>query len=124
MTEKRYKSYKYVDCYCAKHNQIQVGVDGYKYLTPIGMVGGPVLTFMALIAPVDILTKLTAIFLLGLPAIGAPLYNYHDTKKIMLEAGHSEICSRKIAVMYMFRAALYSEFKIMTTKDDGKRWWR
>lgn len=121
MTEKRYKTYKYVYCYCSKQDQIQVGVDGYKYLTTIGIVGGPTLTLLVLFSPVSIQSKLIAIFLLGLPAIGAPLYSYFDTKKTMLKAGHSEKCSRKITFMYMLRASLWSEFKIMTSEDDGRR---
>lgn len=121
MTEKRYKTYKYVDCHCSKHDQIQIGVDGYKYLNTFGALGGIVFMLIILFSPVSIQSKLFAIFLFGLPATGAPLYNYLETKKIMQKAGHSETCSRRIAFSYMFRASLWSEFKIMESKDDSKR---
>lgn len=121
MSEKRYKSYKYVFCFCERHDQIQVGVDGYKYLTLIGILGGVTVTLLILFSTVDILSKLTAIFLLGLPATVGPVLNYVHTKKIMLKAGHSEGCGSKIAFKYTLRASVWSEFRIMKAVDDDKR---
>lgn len=100
-----------------------MGTEFYKYLNTFGTVGGVAFTFFALTLPLDFLTKVTVVFLLGVPAIVVPLFIYAHTKKMMLEAGHSDRCSRKIARMYMLRASLWSEFKIMSDKDDGKRWW-
>lgn len=77
----------------------------------------------ALSVPIDIQTKLTMTLLLGIPAHALPPWNYFDTKKLMIQAGHSEDCSRRISRIYMLRASLYSKFKIMNNKDDGKRWW-
>lgn len=121
MTEKRYKSYKYVFCFCERHDRIQVGVDGYKYLTSIGTLGGVAFTLLVLFSTVDILSKLTVIFLLGLPAILGPALSYVHTKEIMLKAGHSEGCSSKIAFKYTLRASVWSEFRIMKAVDDNKR---
>ena len=124
VAEKRYKTYKYVYCYCSKENQIQVGVDAYKYINTFATFSGVTIMILVLSSSVSVLSKLISIVFLGIPAALVPPYNYFDTKKIMLEAGHSEDCSRKIARMYMLRASLWSEFKIMTEKDDGKRVWR
>jgi hypothetical protein len=124
MTEKRYRTYKYIYCYCFKHDQVQVGIEAYLYLNVLAGIGGILFMFLALFSPISLLSKLIAVFLLGLPAIALPLYNYFDTKKIMVEAGHADECSKKIALAYMFRASLWSQFKIMKDEDDGTRSWQ
>jgi hypothetical protein len=122
MIEKTYKSYKYIDCHCSRHDQIQVGVDGYKYLNSIAILGGLAITFIIVFSQISLQASLFAIFLFGLPATVAPLYNFLETKRIMLLAGHSESCSRRVAFMYMLRASIWSEFRIMKEKDDSRRW--
>jgi hypothetical protein len=96
-------------------------VDGYKYLNGVAIIGGLTLTFTVLFSHVNLQTSLLAIFLFGLPATIAPLYNFFETKNLMRQADHTESCTRRVAFSYMLRASVWSEFKIMNSKDDGRR---
>lgn len=124
MSEKRYIGNKYVDCYCSKHANVLVGTDVYIVFNAFAFVVAIVFTILGLFSHINILHKLTLIFLFGIPAIALPFFFYKDAKKTMLKAGHSEGCSRKIAKMVTPRASLWSDFEIMKDKDDGKRVWR
>ena len=113
MQEKRSKSNKYIRCYCSKHSEVLVGIDAYKYFNTFAMVVGIVFTLWALSSNISLVNKLILVAVLGLPAVLLPPYNYKYAKRIMQKADHSENCSRKIARIVMFRASLWSEFKII-----------
>lgn len=124
MTEERSRLNKYVHCFCSKHSEVLVGTEAYKYLNIFCVSGGIGITLLALVANIDVLSKLIAIVLFGIPATAVLPLNYGGAKKAMLRAGHTEKCSRKIARMVTLRASLWGDkFKIMKdedNKDHGK----
>jgi hypothetical protein len=122
MTEKRYKLNEYVDCYCDKHANILVGFTYFKYLNILSVVIFAVLTIWGLLVGINMWYELLSFLFFVMAILFIPI-DYRTTKAKMLKAGHSEECSRKIARMYTLRASLWSDFKIMEDKDDGKRVW-
>lgn len=126
MTEKRYKGNKYVDCLCGKHANILVGTEWYKYGNIFAWIFSALFALWVLLSvlflSLNFWYAIIPLFLLCMAIFPIPL-NYRTTKAKMIKAGHSEECSRKIARMYTLRASLWSEFKIMEDKDDGKRVW-
>lgn len=122
--EKRHIGNKYVHCYCAQNKNILVGAKLYAVLNPIGILASTLAILWIIAANVDFEVKLGIIAIFGLPWPVGLYGDYVITKKQMLKAEHSEPCSHKIGQLVMLYGSLWSEFKIMTSKDDGERlWW-
>jgi hypothetical protein len=124
MTEKRYRGNKYIHCYCARNADVLVGAKMYSVANPVGFLCCVVLILWIAFSNADTVIKFSAFSLLGIPWIIGIWADYASTKRRMLKAKHSSFCSRKIAQWVMVYGSLWSEFKIMKSKDDGKRsWW-
>ena len=123
MTEKRYKGNKYIQCYCTKNDQILLGAKLYGIGNPIAIIGSVVLVSLFAVLGGGIYALGLFVLLVVPWFITLPLA-YRDDKKEMLKAGHTEQCSKKVTQKAMLYASLWSDFKIMKDKDDGKRIWR
>lgn len=124
MTEKRYKGNKYITCYCTKKAQVLVGSKFYAVANPLGFAISMFIIAVAFINDADLQTKIGVVALLGVTWIVALSVNYSLTKKDMIQAGHSAPCGHRVGLWVMVLGSLWSEFKIMKSKDDGKRlWW-
>lgn len=114
MTEKRYKSQKYIRCYCAKDEEILVGGKLYGVVNIFFMIPACLtLSVMVGIGETTLVTKLGIIAGIILLPLLLALSFYRHAKKIMLKAGHTESCSRKVAKQAAIHYGLYSEFRII-----------
>ena len=122
MTEKRYKVNTYKTCYCKQKSQISVGGKFYAIMNPIAMILSVALILFVTSVNIDILSKISVFCIFGLSWIIGLYFNYTLTKKEMLKSSHSQSCSRRFGLWEMLYGSLWSDFKIMKTKDDGKRY--
>lgn len=124
MTEKRYIGNKYMNCYCQQDENVLVGAKFYAVMNPIGLLLSMFLIVWIMVVNVDVSIKVGVTLILGLPWVIGMYGDYSHAKKTLIEAGHSLVCSQKIARLAALYGGLWSEFKIMKDKDDGKRAWR
>lgn len=119
MVEKRYKSNKYIRCYCEKDEDVLVGIKLYRFVNIIFMI--PAVVFFCVLVAIGslaIITKVIAIIcIIALPTLVVRSF-YTNAKRGMLSAGHTEHCSRKVACLTMLYAGTSSEFKIMKNKES------
>lgn len=120
--EKTYKSMQYVDCYCDKHAKVLVGMKLYPYVNAVVLVGATWFLWLFLPSTIPLVAKLAMLVVFGLAGL-LLLSFYKDGKKMMIKAGHSEDCGRKIGRLVMLHAGTYSPFVIMkdiTKEKDSK----
>jgi hypothetical protein len=113
MTEKRYKSHKYVRCYCTKDEEILVGAKLYRFVNIFFMIPGCM--FIGWFA---IMAKSILLGCLVLLSVIMCRVDYVQARKTMLQHGHTEDCSRKIAYLAVLYSGTWSEFKIMKNKEN------
>lgn len=118
MDHKRNWADKYVHCYCNKDTEVLVGIKLYAWINPIGSGVGAAFVVWAFIADVDIVVKLGAFSLMGLPWLVGYMASYYNAKRKMLKHGHSPECSRKVARSVMVYSSLWTEFKFIEKEDD------
>lgn len=110
---------RYIDCYCDKHAHFLVGVAIYKYLNLVLGIPSIVLLFaLVLLAGIPILAKLGAVTIMAFVLVLLSRYYYLEAKRIMLQAGHTEACSRRMGWQAMIHGGGYSDFKIMNSKTN------
>lgn len=120
--EKEYKSMKYVSCYCDKHAKVLVGQKLQSYIN-VGL-GIPIAIFfffLFLLSNMSFLTKLYILIPLTLVCILLPRSFYKAGRKMMLDADHSDYCSRKIGRLVMKHAGAHSPFGIMKNDKAVKK---
>lgn len=112
---KRYKSMRYVDCFCDKHASVLVGLKGYPYVNAVGSVC--IIAFLLfLVQPfTPLFVKAIAVIALGLLIVFVRSV-YYDGKKMMTRAGHTDFCGQKIGRLITLYVGPYSPYTIM--KDD------
>ena len=119
MVEKRYKTNKYVHCYCQKNEDILIGIKLYRLVNILLMIPACVffcaLVVVGSLAPMVKLIAVACIILL--PTLVARSF-YSNAKREMLRAGHTEYCSNKIARLVTLYAGTSSEFRIMKDKEN------
>lgn len=124
MSEKRYHGNRYVHCYCEQDKDILVGSKMFAVLNPLGFIFSMAVVVWVLQTPADWMTKTGITLVLGVSWWVMIFVNYYYSKKTLLDAGHTVMCSRKIGLIALLHSSLWSDFKIMKEKDDGKRlWW-
>lgn len=111
---KRIDINKYIRCSCQKHQKILVGIKAYKYSNILGLVVIPPVIVLLVLAKdpfaIGIALILTAIVIL------VPLSIYRGTMKRMLQLGHTQQCSKRVALLEITYHGRYSSFKII--EDD------
>lgn len=118
MDEKRYNSQKYVDCYCTKHAEVLVGMKMFNVLNIF--CSGVALFFFTiiLIGHAELWIKVVVLVPFAGICILLPRWYYINAQKIMIKAGHSDSCSKKIGFLAALYAGGYSNFTIMKAKVD------
>jgi|GEM_PF-5837120 len=121
MTEKMHKSNTYVSCYCSRNAEISVGS---KIFVVLNLLAAPLIIILCVwmaSSNIPIYDKLIVIILLSIPLTVLPRFDYIRARRHMQNAGHSEVCSRKTALLVMLHSGsvdgLFSDFKII--KDHG-----
>lgn len=116
--EKIYSSMRYVDCYCNKHARVLVGMKLYPFVNTLALLGVVVLLALFLPSTIPLAVKVGMLVVLGLVSL-LPISFYKDGKKMMLKAGHTEICGQKIGRLVALHGGTYSPYTIMK-KGKGK----
>ncbi len=114
-----YKSQKQAVCYCDQQAIIQYGL---KYLPYVHLGVYPGMVFALVLAvrsSGDMLARALLIFFCCIYLFIVPGYKLVDTRRQMLKAGHSNTCSRKVAVREMFYFGRFSEFAIIEKPGRG-----
>lgn len=113
---KIYKSMKYVTCYCTKRDKVLVGMVLYPIVNIIGVIGVVVILSVFLLAEISPLVKVGALFVTGLVTL-LPISYYKRAKDMMIKAGHTGECSRKVGRIITLHGGTYSPFCIMKVKE-------
>lgn len=119
MTEKRYITNKYICCYCAKNEDILVGMRPYRFVNTF-ILPLSIASLCALVAILDIslfIRIVSVVCILLFFTLLSKSY-YSHAKKEMLQRKHTEECSHKVAHMAVLYAGIWSEFRIMKDKEN------
>ncbi|MDX2776430.1 hypothetical protein PV379_03630 [Streptomyces caniscabiei] len=119
MAEKRYRSNKYVRCYCEKDVDILVGMKPSWFMNTFFLM--PACIFLCVLTVMGTAAFATKVVIIACIAITPTLLArsfYKHARKKMLQWGHTEYCSRKIARQVMTHASAWSQFKIMKDKEN------
>lgn len=106
------------------NSQVLLGSIFYGVMNPVSLIGGIAISLWAAFIDMGIGVKIGLFAILVAPWLIFIPTTYKDIYKQMLKSGHSEDCSKKVARLATPYASLWSNFKIMKDKDDGKRLWR
>lgn len=121
MIEKRYKSYKYVHCYCAKEGDILVGTKLYRFVNILFVIPASViLSVMVIMGSTTVAATTKTALVVGIILMPTLLSRvaYSNAKREMLKAGHTTACGRKIAYLTVLYNGPWSEFRIMKNKEN------
>ncbi len=109
-----YNSYR--RCYCSKHQTIQLGWKLYGYASMF--VAYPLITLVTLGVLIKFQHQDFSVIFLVLVVASLASFNlisgYRELYKIMIAAGHTVKCSKKISRRGSFYNGTYSEFKILS----------
>ena len=124
---RRYRSMRYVDCYCRKRSNVLVGMKIYPYVNLLGLLVILlfIFVFIASVAPLQY-TAGILIFSGVMFMLASSMYK--SGKEMMLSAGHTEHCGHRIGLLVMVYTGTYSPFAIMKSsiinnhkeKNNGK----
>lgn len=122
---KKYLSNTYNRCYCAKNAEVSVGSKPFALLNIVGIPLALLLCLWIATTSIALLDKLIIIALIGSPITILPRIDYVRARQYMLQAGHTESCSSKIALSVMIHGGsvdgLFSDLKIVKKEEkNGK----
>lgn len=119
MKEERYKSNKYIRCYCEKKKDILVGAKLNRFINTFFIIPGcAFLSLIFIVGSLEIIMKIGAVLCIVLIPVVLSWIAYSHAKKEMLNGGHTEYCSRKIAYLAVLYDGTYGDFKIMKDKEN------
>lgn len=120
MTEKRYRSNKYIHCYCEKDEDVLVGIKVYRFVNVLFVIPVSIALCVMLIAGWTTSAVMTKVGMMGLILFPALLSRiaYSRAKEEMRKDGHTKLCSRKISYLAMLYDGPWSDFKIMKDKEN------
>lgn len=115
MMSKRIRGHKYIVCACHKHQEIHVGMIVYKYLNILLLLTAVPLIVLFMLVP-SLLSVSFALFFIAVITL-VPLSIYRSTSKMMQKSGHTEECSKRVALLEVVYHGAYSQFELLENKD-------
>lgn len=122
MEKKFQRGQRYVNCYCEKNAKVSVGMKFVGYMNVV--LGIPIVIFLFLFflsSNTTLWFKMVFIIPLLLASILLPRSYYKSAKSIMMNAGHSERCSRRVGYLAAIHGGGYGDVVILEEGHSSEK---